>query len=55
MGLDDGNEGHDVGECVEHVWEMRQMILVPGEGDTYEYGCIRCPAILMRPPGQLTP
>jgi len=55
MGDDDANEGHGVTECVEHVWELRQMLLIAGEGDSYEYGCIRCSAMLIRPPGQLTP
>lgn len=42
---DDANEGHAPGECVEHVWQFQQVLLVSGEGATREYSCTRCPAL----------
>lgn len=44
MAEDDENEGHNDGECVEHVWQFRGLQLIPGEGAVREYGCTRCPA-----------
>lgn len=35
MGIDDRNEGTGEGECLEHVWKLTGVSLVPGEG-SYE-------------------
>lgn len=48
MGLDDENEGHGEGECVEHVWQLREVIL--GREPVREYECARggCDATVVK-------
>lgn len=52
MGADDSNEGHGPGECPEHVWVMRGMTLA-GDGTHVDYGCARCPAVMVETPDEL--
>lgn len=53
MGQDDENEGHADGECLEHVWQFREVLLVPGQGAMRQYGCTRCPAETFRARSQI--
>lgn len=53
MGLDDRNEGHDPGECIEHAWTIVGIVL-GGDGAYLEQECQRCPAVAVVTPDELT-
>lgn len=46
MGLDDANEGHGPGECVEHVWRTVGITL-DTDGAHADWVCRRCDAVRM--------
>ena len=48
VGQDDANEGHADGECVEHVWQLRQLVL--SREPVREYECARpgCDATVVK-------
>jgi hypothetical protein len=48
MGVDDANEGHEAGECIEHVWRMRGVTFALGAYADFE--CTRCGAIRVEQP-----
>lgn len=44
----------DDADCVEHVWQLAGVALIPGQGAT-DYVCTRCAATLYVPAGQPMP
>ena len=50
--MDDGNEGHGEGECVEHVWRVVGLVLEV-DGAMVEHECGRCGAVVLVGPDEL--
>ena len=50
MGEDDRNEGHRVGECVEHAWKLAGVTIAM-DGAHEDYTCLRCGGVSMRKSG----
>ena len=52
MGCDDANEGHQVGECVEHEWAASGVTFA-GDGAHVDYVCGRCGSLMVQTPAEL--
>ena len=54
MAADDANEGHGRGECIEHRWKIRTVVLA-SDGAHIQSECLRCGALTIETPNDLNP
>ena len=52
VGADDTNEGHRLGECVEHVWRLVGATFA-ADGAHLEHVCDRCGGVMVQTPADL--